>query len=362
MLRHYATVAYRNLVKQWFYSLINVVGLALGMTATLLIAQYVLFETSYDAFHRSASRIYRVRSDFYRENELLLESAQAYPGVGPALKKDYPQVEAFVRLVKEEGTVRYRAGEQEITFPEQRMYYADATFPGFFNLQWVEGNDGSFSELTAVLLSESSANKYFKGQQAVGKTLRVGSPAGDRRYTVTGVFRDLPANSHLKIDLLLSNEVFVQNFTEPWSGLVALTYVLLKPGSGAALLASKLPGFVESHLTPVLGKAGIKAILSLQPLPGIHLHSDLSNEASPAGSAQQVYFLVLVALFILAIAYANFVNLATARAVDRAGEVGIRKAIGAQGEQLIGQFFSEAMLLNFLSAATAGLLVALSTQ
>ncbi len=372
MLKNYFYSALRNLRKNRFYSLINVLGLAVGVAGFLLIAQYVIFERSYDRFHAGGDRIYRVQLDQYQNDELMLASAENYPGAGPALAAELPEVRDYTRLYnmgfKNNVVITYEeAADGPVAFKLERFMYADSSFFSLFSFPLVQGNPQTvLDEPFTAVVSETYAKRFFGDEDPVGKVLRLqDDDFNDERCRVTGVFRDVPQNSHLKFDVLFSFPTLYnryegarERYDLTWERKDFYTYLRVREGTDPDALAAKFPAVVDKY-SPGLAEQQRRDVLSLQPLGDIHLYSDLAEEAEANGSAQVVYFLLIIAGFILVIAWINYINLSTARAMERGREVGVRKALGAFRHQLIKQFMIESLLINGLAIAIAGVLVSL---
>lgn len=357
MFKNQFKIAFRNLFKNKVYSFINILGLALGMAACLLIIQYVNFELSYDDFHENNPNIYRIRFDrIYPEKHDKSAGATAF--VGPALKDEYPEVIAYTKIwaTKHVTNVISRGTK---SFNEQDLYYADSAFLNIFSYTLLQGDRATaLAKPYSIVLTESTARKYFGDEDPLGKELVYKGAWGKANYQVTGVAKDLPENTHLKFKSLLSFKTLVQHTdgeahdSQGWNAFQ--TYVLLHPGIDYLEVEKKLPFFAENHYKELL-QNDIKAELYLQPIQDVHLNSKLRFESGINGSGQMVYFLLIIAIFILIIAWVNYINLSTARAMDRSREVAIRKVSGAKRVQLIGQFLFEAVLMN-----TVGLGIALT--
>ncbi|MDQ4138912.1 MAG: ABC transporter permease, partial [Bacteroidota bacterium] len=340
MLYNYLKTAYRALWRYKLSSFINVMGLAIGMAAFLLIVQYVRYELSYDTYHDKSYRIFRVGTAFYREGTPT-EYPATFLGLGPALKADFPEVEAFTRLGFRKSIVSYK----ENSFTENNLFFADAGFLAMFSLQMQPGSKGSLAAPNEVILSQSTAHKYFGIENPIGKTIKLRSKLFQQNVTVTGVFADLPPNSHILIDFLVSFSTLVSHLGNErlngWDSLDHLTYILLAPGTDVQNLKRKLPAFIDKYLGKVWGeKPGLgigpnRTAFMLQPLRDIHLHSTGQNEVESNGSYAVVQLLLIVAAFILLLALINYINLSTARAMERGKEVAVRKVIGARRVQLI---------------------------
>ncbi|HEY6977237.1 MAG TPA: ABC transporter permease [Chitinophagaceae bacterium] len=372
MIQNLLLTAYRNLWKNKFFSFLNILGLAVGMAVFLLIAQYVRFERSYENFIPNTKDIYRVSLTAYRNNELIMASAENYPGVGPALQKELPDVVSYARLYnigyKNNVIITNENSKPDpIAFKQRRFLYADSTFLPMMGYPMVKGNaKTALAEPFTAVISEKYAHLYFGNTDPIGKTLRLrDDDFTDELVKVTGVFKDLPSNTHLKFDVLFSyNSLYVRGdwaisrYRESWRRKDMYTFVQLRPGTNPKTVEARFPAIVDKY-KPELKGSQEKQILALQSLKDIHLYSDLAEEPETNGNAQIVFFINLIGIFVLIIAWINYVNLSTARALTRAKEVGIRKVVGAFKHQLILQFLTEAGLVNLLSLAIAFGLVTL---
>jgi putative ABC transport system permease protein len=365
MLRNYFTIAYRNLLKNKGFSIINIVGLAIGMSACLLILQYVSFELSYDDFRKT--NVYRIADYGYMQGELIGKRAQTSPALAPALQREIPEVVHAARLVHTAPLMSdpvIQAGER--SFHEERIYFADASILHMFSYQLLEGNpDKALSLPEHVLLSASMAQKYFPEQDALGQmlTFHMGE-RGKTQLKVSGVFGDIPENAHLHTDFLISfNSIAIPgNLDENWEWGNFYNYIELNPGSDPVVVQEKMTAVVEKHMGDVTAewrKGGYTREPVLQAIQSIHLDSDLEAEAEPNGSRRAVEFLSIIAFFILLIAWINYLNLTTAKSAERAREISIRKVMGSRRYQLIGQFMTESLLINLLGAVLALTLVQL---
>ncbi len=353
MFRNYFKLAGRNLSKHKLFSLIHISGLAIGTAACLLIFQYVSFERSYDRFHERADDIYRVPIQYSEGFGSFPKTASNHPGLGPAMLADFPEVEAFTRLLHPSNvggrvflSAQSETGHSD-TYSEERIYAADSGFFRIFSYSFVAGDPASALTLPgSIVLSASLAKKYFGEGDHVGKTLH--STGID--FTVTGIVKDVPANSHLDFDGLISFNTYFNDIPDGkrWIWPEFYTYVLLRPGTDPAKLESKFPAFTERYMALVHKEYDFMTYFSLQPLLDIHLKTDCANEPTTPGSERMVYFLTLLGIFILVIAWVNYINLSTSSSLQRAKEVGVRKVVGAMRRQLIGQFLTESFLLNAL--------------
>ncbi|QHT67038.1 FtsX-like permease family protein [Rhodocytophaga rosea] len=358
MLRNYLTIAYRNLLRHKVFSLLNISGLAIGMSACLLILQYVSVEMSFDDFHTKGDRIYRVRFDESHNGVVGHSSAGSSPGVGPAMKREFPEVEEIVRLCDMDHW-NYIFTYKDLVLSQKNVFMADATFFNMFSYKLISGNpQTALTSPRHMVLSESTAKKYFRGENALGKQMMVYTNQGKGLYTISGVMEDMPANSHLDCKVLLSYSTLVtldKGAQTSWNWNAFLTYVLLKPGVEKLNVENKFPGLIQTYKGEALAGTNVSWQLSLQALKDIHLFSNLKFEAKPNGNYTSVYLLAGIAVIILIIAWANYINMTTAKAMERAKEVGIRKVIGSHRNQLMLQFLTESFLLN-----AAALIIALS--
>jgi putative ABC transport system permease protein len=373
MIRNLLVTALRNLTTNKFFSSLNILGLAIGMAVFLLIAQYVHFERSYENFIPAKNDIYRVKLEMYRNNELLMASAENYPGVGPAFKTEFPEVVNYARLYnmgyKNNVIItNENAKPDPIAFRQRRFLYADSTFLPMMGYEMAKGNaTTALAEPFTAVISEKYAKMYFGNEDPIGKTLHLRDDDFiDELVKVTGIFKELPSNTHLKFDVLFSyNTLYprgdwaVTRYKNGWRRKDMYTFIQLRPGTDPKKIEARLPALVDKY-KPELKTSQNKEVLGLQPLADIHLKSDLSEEQDANGNARTVFFLALIGVFVLIIAWINYVNLSTARALERAKEVGVRKVIGAFKSQLISQFLTEAALVNLLSVLIASGLVFLS--
>ncbi len=364
MLKSFLKIAFRNLTKRKGYALMNIAGLAIGITCCLLIFEYVAYERSYDKFNENADRIFRVQDEEYQNGRLVVPCAAAMPGVAPAMLREFPEVEKAGRLRKVEFLLGNDA--RNIRFKEPTVYYADESMLDILHIPFVDGDSkNALSRPGKVIISENEARKYFGTENPLGKTLTVHSYGNIRPLEVTGVFKDYPSNSHLKLSVLVSYPTYSQvigSYGNPndvlqtsfgWTDFY--TYILLRKGADAKRLEAKLPDFIDRHYNnlPENKNEGDRFSLSLMPLKNIHLYSHYTEEAEATGDGQSVMFLFLIAFFIICIAWINYINLATARSLERAREVGVRKVLGALRGELIGQFMLESLVLNLVALVLA---------
>ncbi len=355
MIKNYLTIALRSFLKHKTFTFLNVLGLSLGMVASLLILQYVKYERSYDAFHSKAADIYRVQYNQYQNGKLRFECAAAVPAVGPALRNNFGEVRRFTRLFPVSGIASYESPTRGVVaFREEKMQIADSSVFEVFDIPLLKGDKvTSLAGPDKVVLSERAVKRYFADEDPMGKTI---SWDGNRKFEVTGVFENLPENSHIKFDFLFSyatlNRESENESETAWGWYDFNTYVLLEPGTDVAALQAKWNTWLAKDREEDWKKFSGKQEFILQPLLDIHLGPVLLQESQPdeRGNADSVYALSAIAFFILLIAWVNYINLATAKSFERANEVGVRKVMGALKNQLMKQFLSEAFLVNLLAA------------
>jgi putative ABC transport system permease protein len=260
--------------------------------------------------------------------------------MAPALSKDYPEVEEATRLWGN-GKTMYKNGN--LRFYEDKVFYADSNLFRVFTHQFIEGNpQNALTAPNSLVLTQSIAEKYFgKHTSYVGKTLE---NAGGDIYKVTAVIKDVPKNSHIIFNILISRNSLPADYANNWGGFNFYTYVLLKPNTNAAAFEKKLVPMYDKYLASIFAQFNIKMRFSLQPITSIHLHSDTANEPEELGSMSYIYIFSAVAFFMLLIACINYMNLATARSARRAKEIGIRKVTGSNKSQLVMQFLIESTL------------------
>lgn len=366
MFFNHLKTAFRSLLKQKSFAFINIAGLAIGLAGCLLILQYVSFEISYDRFHEHSDEIFRVTYSKERDGVESFHTVLTYVGVGPALQENFPEVLDYVR-VRPAATLNASTVLQvdDRSFEETRVYYTDPSFFKIFSFEMVKGNPETALErqFTAVI-TETTAKRYYGDQDPIGKTFRRGR---NQEYVVTGVVKDAPLNAHLKFDFLLSHQTLsaISNNYSPtnMTSFHGHLYLLTQPGTTAEQLSAKFPQFVNDFIWAVQNQPeGTELFLYPMPLTDIHLHSNIQHEAEVNGDERTVMYLTIIAVMILIIAWVNYINLSTARATQRAKEVGVRKVLGSQKGHLIWQFLVEAGLTNLLAIVVALGLVALSQR
>jgi len=366
MFENYLKIAARNLLRHKGYSFINAAGLMIGMACCLLILLYVQDELSYDRYHEHADRIYRVDGAF-RMGGNDFDTATISAPVAEVLVRDFPEVVDAARF---RGRGSFIIQYEDRNFREQRIIFADSTLFNLFTIPFIEGNPKTaLAAPNTIVLNRTMAEKYFGSGSALGKSLRL-----DNRddYTVTGVFEDMPHNSHFRFDFFASLCSIEESREQTWFSNNFNTYLLLHEEADPAALEAKFPALLRQYMGAeaerVFGvpyedflKAGdIRAGFSLQKLTDIHLKSDLIAELGQNNDIKYVYIFSAIAFFILVIASINFINLSTARSSGRAREVGIRKVLGSYRRQLITQFLTESMIMSIIALVGALVLVAIA--
>lgn len=352
MIKSYFKIAFRNLWKHKVFSSINILGLAIGMSACFFIFLYVKFETSYDNFHSKGDRVYRIVSDVKTPSETIQSGITIAP-LAIYLKKDFPEVEDAVRFSPGEFIVK----KDNIKFLEERSVLADSTLFNVLDYTLLEGNKNTaLKEPMSIVFSETAAKKYFGKSNPIGQEVLLTDAAINA--TVTGIMKDLPGNSQIKADMFISMSSYKQIFgheldDNEWTNHGFLTYILLRPNTDLNAFTKKLPAFMELHHGAQAKELQMFETLFLEPLQDVYLKSS-HTAYTPAklfvtGNEKNVYIFSVIAIFILLIAYINFINLTTARSVERAKEVGIRKVIGAERFDLVRQFIGESVLISLFS-------------
>ncbi len=344
MLKGYFLLMLRNLYAHKFVSIVNVLGLTIGLTCCMFILMFVQYERSYDKQFTDHSRIFRVERTYLGGAGQGIGLAPVAGPVGPLLKQEFSEIESFVRIKRQ--TLSFSNGDTRTR--ETHIGLVDETIFDFFDLRMIAGDAATaLDQPLSVVMSESSAKRYFGSSEAVGKELLV---EGKYQVTVKGVFRDLPENTHLKLDMLVPLKVISAilgpKALEDWDSNNYYTYIKIPENYNPEGLESRLPGFIEKHLGP---QSSQDNRLSLRSLTDIHLYSKMDNEFRENGDIRSVVSFLGVGLLVLLIACFNFMNLSTARFSLRAKEIGVRKTVGARVSQLIIQFLIESTITAALA-------------
>jgi putative ABC transport system permease protein len=356
MIRNYLKTAFRSLRRHKGYTIINILGLAFGLCAYMLISAYVHFEKSFDRMHAGGADIYRVESRFYKGDQLVNDWATSTNGYAHAMKDNFPEIASFTRINwhEAERVVRYK----NVKFREDHVCFADSNFFHFFSYPLVKGDPRTaLQEVNTVVLSETAARKYFGNEDPMGKSLDISTIGSAYHCMVTGVFKDLPPNSTMQFSFLISWATTPQWMKTTWYLHESYTFLKLIPGSDVHALEAKFPALAERYKDgPAL--KDLTWAIRLVPLWDIHLNAAKQYEVETKGDRRAVQFLTGIGLFILLIACVNYINLSTAKGVERAREVGIRKVSGARRWQLVGQFLLESFLMAGMALLLSVVLVA----
>jgi putative ABC transport system permease protein len=354
MLKSNLKIAFRNLWRNKGFSAINILGLATGLTACLLILFFVIDELSYDRYNKNADRIYRIDTKI-KFGDNLLDIAEAPAILGPVFAKDFPQIESYVRI-RNSGSIHVKKGNEKVK--EDKVWYADSTLFSVFSFPLIEGDPRTaLKDPHSLVLTENMAKKYFNRTSVVGQSLVLFDTVP---YRITAVIRNLPRQTHFEADFFLPLIEYPDSRNTSWFSENYNTYFVLRPGVNLTQLTAQLNKSMSNYAAPELKgilnmsmddwkKGGGYFVCSLMPLTDIHLHSNKLGEMANNHSAEYVYIFSATALFILLIGCINFMNLSTARSSNRAKEVGIRKVLGSLKKALVTQFLTESVLLSFLA-------------
>jgi putative ABC transport system permease protein len=358
VFRNYFKTAWRNLLKNKTFSVINIAGLAIGIASFLLIINYLRFEYSFDDFNANKDRIYRVPMTVTETGGQPQTFAFTYPALAPAMKKDFPEVQEAVRFRIRSGVVQH--GDQKI-IENGRIFFVDPGVFHIFSFAFEKGSASTaFKQLNDAVITHSTAIKYFGSDEPIGQKLHF----NDEDYIVTAVVKDVPANSHIRFNILLNYNKYIQltngdaNTSWGWSDFY--TYILLKPGTDVNVLQAKMPAFSKRYMGNDMKKDGFDISFQLQPLKDIHTRSAYDYEMPGNGNFYYLKYLGIAALLILLIALINYINLSTAHSLERSKEVGVRKVIGATKFQLVKQFLGETFLVNVIGIITGFILFKLA--
>lgn len=358
MLKNLLRVALRNLKKDKWYSLLNILGLAIGISFSLLLIFYIIDELSYDRYNEKADRIYRINAYVKEPDKDTMRWAITPFPMAAALISDYPEIEQATRFIPAGGAndIMYKNGDTRLY--ENKVFFADSNLFKVFTHKFIEGNAATaLMAPNSMVLTQSVAEKFFgKNKSYIGKTLE--NANGDV-YKVTAVVKDVPKNSHIIFNILISRSSLPADFANNWGGFGFYTYVLLKPNASAAAFEKKLLPVYDKYLAEIFAQFNIKMRFGIIPVAAIHLHADTNNEPEELGSMSYIYIFAVVAFFMLCIACINYMNLTTARSARRAKEIGMRKVTGSSKHQLVAQFLIESTVTAFFALLLAIGLIAL---
>lgn len=349
MIQHYFRTAWRSLMKNKIFSVINILGLALGVTVCLLIFLFVSNEFTADGFHKKSDKIYQVLryADLDGEQKSVAYLSGLY---GPALKTDFPDaIDKVVRVLPSNSLV---SDGHDRFFNEKKIYCVDPAFLDIFSFKMILGNnETALNNPNSIVLSETAAKKYFgTTANAMGKTLELDKKL---QLRVTGVMQDVPANSNLDFDMLVPIDNYKDaGYFSQWINNSMYTFIQLNPKADVARLQSRLPAFIQKYMGREMKQYGFNFSLGLMPLKDVYLASDMYG-AQRHGDRSVIYIFISIAILILLIACINFMNLSTIRAVERSKEIGLRKVLGAYRKQLVWQFMGESVLITALSCILA---------
>ncbi|HTI90414.1 MAG TPA: ABC transporter permease [Puia sp.] len=352
MLQNYLRTAIRNLLRARTYSIINILGLALGLAAFIGISAYVKYESTFDRMLVSDSeRVYRVESAFYRGSQMTDNWATSTNGYAPAIKDRFPEIADYTRIswTNSERVIRYENTQHR----EAHVCFADSNFFSFFRYRWLKGDrNTALKEVNSIVLSASAAHKYFGDTDPIGKLLEVTTIATHYSCRVTGVFADPPPNSTMQFSMLLSWPTSPLWQQKTWYLHESYTFVKLMPGARPQAIEAGFPAMAEGYKNgPALKE--LRWAIHLVPFQDIHLNTAKQYEVEVKGNRRAVHFLNVLSYVILLIACVNYINLSTSKAMERAKEVGVRKVSGARPYQLIVQFLLESLLLNLVALSLA---------
>ena len=352
MLKNYLKIALRHLQKSKLYAFVNIFGLAIGVCSCLLIGIYIWHELSYDTFHKNADRIVRVTWE-YNFGDAPSKTVTTGTRVGPQFSRSFPEVQAYVRLMKYPRVIAY----QDKMFDEKNFMYADSAFFSVFSFPLIRGNAGeALGSADKLVITQSVAKKYFGNEDPIGKTLKVG---GTKDFVITGIAADAPENSQIKYDFVASFTSLNASKTEKWNEANYITYLLLQKDDQVKTLQSKIDEYIKTVVKDEMQMKGNRFMAyHLQPITDVHLHSNLDG-LEPNNNITYIYILGAVAFLILLIACVNYTNLATAQSAGRTAEIGIRKVMGAGKQQVFNQFLSESFLVTLVAVLLAFILAAL---
>ncbi len=364
MFKNYLKITIRNLTKNKLFSIVNILGLTIGITCFILIGLFVFNELTYDSYNNKEDRIFRLNS-YYKVGDNRFNLANSPMPLANALASEYPEIEKIARLLPANNI--YLKKENNY-IKEEKFFYADSSLFDIFTIDFISGNPKTaLTQPNNVVITTNTAQKYFSSKNPIGKRIIL---SNGKEFLITGVVKPLPENSHFEFDFIASLNSLPESGKINWFGQFVHTYVLTKKGVTAEELNKKIYSVAEKYLGPIIKSAfgvsykeflnnGNNFSFAFVPLKDIHLYSKMFNELKEAGDINTIYFFSTIAIFILIIASINFINLSTARSKKRANEIGVRKVLGSNKTQLLKQFLSESILLCFIAVIISLMLVEL---
>ncbi len=354
MYKNYLRIAVRHLLRQPGYAALNIFGLTLGIVSSLLILLYLFQELSFDNYHKDADLIYRISSRISEPDDSFNWAVTQLP-VGRTVKETFGEVDQYVRFMPQGRT---RLERENISYNVEDFYLVDSTVFEVFTFEFLQGDPATaLNEPNTICLSESEAQRIFKGANPMGELLAT----DNNSYKVTGIYKDQPQNSHIVANAMASASTIQGMYnSQNWGGFNIFTYVKLNEGADPKIVRDKLnKEIMDQYVRVIFDQFNISIVYELLPIRDIHLYSDFEGEPVPLGSIDYIYIFAVVALFLIIIACINYMNLATARSMKRSLEVGIRKTMGAQRGTLISQFIAESIVIALTSLILSLLLLIL---
>jgi putative ABC transport system permease protein len=353
MIKNYLIISKRTLLGKFVFTFLNISGLAIGIAASSLIFHYISFEESFDNYHPNSENVYRLTYGRTSSDGSDVEFASACPVIAPLLIENFPEIEKIGRLAVREAIISY--GENKFT--EDKIYYAEQDILEILKFNIINGSSkDALTNPYNIMLCKSTAERYFGMQDPIGKRLKLNNKED---YQVVAVYDDVPENSHLKPELLIAfpnlSNWRGEDYLQSWGHTGAFTYLILKPKANPRELEKRFIEFTETQISEMLAYYKMVMYFNLQPIGDIHLKSHLLQEQETNGDENVVKFLYIIGVFILLIAWLNYINLTTSMSMERAREVGVRKVVGANRINLLKQFYTESGLINFI-----GLLIAMA--
>lgn len=357
MIKNYVVIAKRVLLNKFVFTLLNISGLALGIAAAALIFHYISFENSFDNYHPNSENIYRLSYGRTSSDGSDVEFASACPAIGPLLVENYPDIVRMARLAQREATFAY----EENKFIESKIYYAEQEIFNILHFNIIHGSvKEALIQHNNIVISKDVAERYFGESNPIGKRLKLNKVED---YQVVAVFENVPDNSHLKPEILIAFPNLTdwrgEDYLESWGHTGAFTYLVLKPEANPRELEKQFIKFTETQIGEMLSYYEMVMYFNLQSIEDIHLTSHLLQEQEVNGDEKSVKFLYLIGIFIIVIAWVNYINLTTSRSMERAREVGVRKVVGAARWNLIKQFYTESAIVNLIGILIATVLIEL---